>query len=168
MNCDRAFDLMTAPDGVDNPALARHLAACPRCQQMQDTLSPALNWFAADDTVDWTPSPQSGATTTPLLSMQAVRVAETAARDLSHRRTAFGWRRVLSIAALLFCGAALGVAAFDGRQPAAPASAPVPSKGLMTACLWTDSAQRSRLSAPSPSTIIASCVVCHVPHDISR
>lgn len=168
MNCDRAFDLMTAPDSVDDPALARHLAACPRCRQMQDTLSPALDWFTADGSFEWSLTSSGSATATPLLTEQAVQVAEAAARDLSHRNSSVRWRRVLSIAALLFAGAALGVAAFDGRRPAEPPSAVVPKNSLMTACLWTDAEQRSRLSAPSPSTLIASCVVCHVPHNVSR
>ena len=48
MNCDEAFDIFTMPDGLPNERLARHLANCPRCRQMKETLEPALALFDAD------------------------------------------------------------------------------------------------------------------------
>ncbi len=45
MNCDTAFDLMTDAEGAGSLALANHLAGCPRCRQMQETLAPALEFL---------------------------------------------------------------------------------------------------------------------------
>lgn len=165
MNCDCAFDRMTSPDGLTDPALQRHLDVCPRCRQMQETLSPALDWLTSGTAEPWSTSSATTATATPLLTMQAVRVAEEAAHDLSRRRTASQLRRVLSIAAMLICGAALGIAAYDVRRPTEP---PVHSvaPGLMTACLWNDPALRSRLPDSSAQSVVASCVVCHIPPSI--
>jgi hypothetical protein len=165
MNCDRAFDLMTSPDGLNDPALARHLDVCPRCRQMQETLSPALEWFATDGGGDWATSSHSGSTATPLLSLQAVRVAEAAARDLSGRRSMRDWRRALSIAAMLIAGVAVGVASIDGGRPDRnpPTTSPA---GLMTACLWNDPSLRARLPDASSQAVVASCVMCHVSNSV--
>ncbi|MDZ4688833.1 MAG: hypothetical protein SH850_27475 [Planctomycetaceae bacterium] len=167
MNCDRAFDLMTSADGQADPALARHLGICPRCRQMQDTLSPALDWLSAGGTDDWSDDRPATSGTAPLLTTQAVRVAEAAARDLSQRGTPMPttFRRALSIAVVLLFGAVLGVAAFDIRRPAAdqPQAASV---GLLTTCLWNDPALRLRMPDASAQSVVASCVVCHVPQSV--
>lgn len=46
MNCDQAFDALTSRGASENEALASHLASCPRCRDMADVLSPALELFA--------------------------------------------------------------------------------------------------------------------------
>ncbi len=48
MNCDQAFDhlTLTAPP-ADGHALAEHLAGCPRCRSLAETLEPALELFRA-------------------------------------------------------------------------------------------------------------------------
>ncbi|HUQ68066.1 MAG TPA: hypothetical protein VM165_01000 [Planctomycetaceae bacterium] len=167
MNCDRAFDLMTSADGQADPALARHLDSCPRCRQMQDTLSPALDWLSGGGVDDWSCDQPATSGTAPLLTAQAVRVAETAARDLSHRGAALPvtLRRALSIAVVLLFGAVLGVAAFDTRRPVAD-HPPTSSAALLTTCLWNDPALRLRMPDASAQSVVASCVVCHVPQSV--
>jgi hypothetical protein len=165
MNCDIAFDLMTSADRRDDPALVRHLEHCPRCRQMQETLSPALDWLSAGADGGWLPEPPAGQGAAPLLSSQAVRIAEAAARDLSQRQALSApvtFRRALSIAIVLLFGIALGVAGIEARQPVAD-RAPAASGQLMAACLWTDAESRDRLSAPSSQSVVASCIACHVP-----
>ena len=46
MNCDQAFDALTSRAASENEALSSHLDACPRCRDMADVLSPALELFA--------------------------------------------------------------------------------------------------------------------------
>ena len=46
MNCDQAFDALTSHGAAQNEALARHLETCPRCCDMADVFSPALELFA--------------------------------------------------------------------------------------------------------------------------
>lgn len=46
MNCDQAFDALTSHGSTQNELLARHLETCPRCCNMADVLSPALELFA--------------------------------------------------------------------------------------------------------------------------
>ena len=45
MNCDHAFECLTDPARRESQALASHLATCPRCRDMADALSPALDLF---------------------------------------------------------------------------------------------------------------------------
>ena len=45
MNCDQAFDCLTDSRRRHSAELERHLANCPRCRQMHDTLEPALDLF---------------------------------------------------------------------------------------------------------------------------
>lgn len=46
MNCDQAFDALTRRGASQNEALTEHLEVCPRCCDMADVLSPALELFA--------------------------------------------------------------------------------------------------------------------------
>lgn len=46
MNCNQAFDALTSLEASQNETLARHLDTCPRCRDMADVLSPALELFA--------------------------------------------------------------------------------------------------------------------------
>ena len=47
MNCDMAFEHLTDPNRRDRDELQRHLAACPRCRQMKETLEPAFDLLDA-------------------------------------------------------------------------------------------------------------------------
>lgn len=100
MNCDEAFELMTHPTDHQCAELHWHLQMCPRCLQMKETLSPALESFQQilDETIDLaefdkfhadfhqttdqeSPSifPKTGQ---PFLSADTVRMAEQAATRL--------------------------------------------------------------------------------------
>lgn len=100
MNCDEAFELMTHPTDHTSEELHWHLQLCPRCQQMKETLAPALEplqqfledldetdeltQFFADvqdtDTGDSSPAFQQAHK--PFLSEESVRIAEQAATRL--------------------------------------------------------------------------------------
>jgi hypothetical protein len=165
MNCDIAFDLMTSADRRDDPGLLRHLEHCPRCRQMQDTLSPALDWLSDSSVANWPQQPPATSGTAPLLSLQAVRIAESAARELSLRQALSApatFRRALSVAIVLLFGIALGVAGFETRPPA-PDPGPTVSGQLVAACLWTDAETRGRQVVSTSQAVVASCIACHVP-----
>lgn len=49
MNCNDAFDRLTMPSGRNDARLTAHLATCPRCRAMAETLAPALDLFAQTD-----------------------------------------------------------------------------------------------------------------------
>lgn len=46
MNCDQAFDALTSRRASQDEVLIEHLSACPRCRDMADVLSPALELLA--------------------------------------------------------------------------------------------------------------------------
>lgn len=165
MNCDRAFDLMTSADRQDDPELLRHLEHCPRCREMQETLSPALEWLSVGPQPEWSDLGLAPSETGPLLSAQAVRIAEDAARDLAARRALSlpaVYRRAISIAVVLMCGIALGMAGLDGNRGSSERPADL-AGGSLSACLWTSENGRSQLPNSSAQAVVASCVVCHVP-----
>ncbi|MFK7779303.1 MAG: hypothetical protein QM501_14450 [Gimesia sp.] len=100
MNCDEAFDLMTHPTDHSSEDLAWHLQLCPRCQQMKETLAPALEPFQqflgdlseTDELADFFADVQKTSgrdsasgfqqTHEPFLSKESVRIAEQAATRL--------------------------------------------------------------------------------------
>ncbi|WP_339729802.1 hypothetical protein [uncultured Gimesia sp.] len=97
MNCDEAFELMTHPTDHQCEELRWHLQMCPRCQQMKETLAPALESFqqVLDESTDLdefdkfhaefhqTADQESASifpkTGQPFLSAETVRMAEQAA-----------------------------------------------------------------------------------------
>jgi hypothetical protein len=161
MNCDQAFELMTDPVGTTSLALNRHLERCPRCRQMQQTLSPALDWMLA---TSHAPVEAAGAShgASPFLSAQAVLVAEEAARSLPKRRHGAGsdaLRRAVVIAAVAVLGVLFGAMS---QEPAAPQTPALPA-GALAACLWDQPQLRAQLADGSARGVVVSCVVCHVP-----
>jgi hypothetical protein len=161
MKCDQAFELMTDPIGTTSPALQRHLERCPRCRQMQDTLSPALDWMRRSTDA---PSASEGAFggESPFLTAQAVMVAEQAARSLPRRHGEwFGdsLRRALLITAVALLGVAFGALMMEPRSRETPA---LPA-GTLTACLWDQPSLRDKLPDFSARGVVVSCVACHVP-----
>ncbi|QDT41137.1 hypothetical protein Pan241w_11970 [Gimesia alba] len=100
MNCDEAFELMTHPTDHQCEELLWHLQMCPRCQQMKETLAPALESFQQilDEPTDLdgfdkfhadfhqTAAPETASifpkTGQPFLSAETVRMAEQAATRL--------------------------------------------------------------------------------------
>src|SRR5262245_62719666 len=92
MNCDTAFDLMTNAEGSRSVALARHLDECPRCRQMQATLSPALDFLVATPPADGAHEPAVPPSATagtgrrqPIVTAEALRIAQQTAIALRTR-----------------------------------------------------------------------------------
>ncbi|MCH9653185.1 MAG: hypothetical protein K0U86_05260 [Planctomycetes bacterium] len=178
MNCDEAFDLMTHPTDHNSEELVWHLELCPRCQQMKETLAPALEplhqfledlsetdelteFFAdAQQTSDQESASALPQTRKPFLSEESVRMAEQAATRL---RTAAGTsqvtkqthkskpyqKRLMQAALILLAGFLMGW----GISSGGPGSHYLPSgvNGLSSQqpCLWV--AQRD--SAANPTDI---------------
>ena len=176
MNCDAAFDQLTAPNGRTDPALAQHLASCPRCRQMRDTLSPA---FALFDATDFdSPSatdarPEASGSSRPahslLLTPESVEVAERCARSLATRsrlrRCGVDPRtlRMAGAAALVMFGAMCGMwGSAPGSEPRSPLPRVTPAQHL-AACTRT-AVGNIDYAAPAvdPKSIVMSCVACHL------
>lgn len=169
MNCDQAFDLMTTPPARDSHALAGHLARCRRCRDMQNALSPALESFAdaRRQPRNEIPTPS---TARPWLSVEALAVAEQASRRLTRPlrpapRSYLSWASSVAIAG--FAGAILGAFAVRDARPNHAALATIAEPSMLTACLWTEERSRNHAagSGQSPRSVVASCVLCHVPAD---
>ncbi|OYW20190.1 MAG: hypothetical protein B7Z55_07650 [Planctomycetales bacterium 12-60-4] len=164
MNCDEAFDALTDLQRADSSALAEHLAGCPRCRQMRETLSPALEWLHTDadkfgSDVSWS----SGSATSPLLTAQALRIAEQVSRDLPRRRSSGArLRQLVTIAAVAIAGIAVGALGIDGGHDQ-PSSPTIGDETMLTACLWTTPGLRDGLPDASARGVVVSCVMCHVP-----
>ena len=166
MNCDDAFDLLTDPSRPATLELDRHLGLCPRCRQMRDVLEPALALFEGDDpprepACDSAPA---RARTAPLLTPEAVQLAERAAGEL--RRASAGrfaprrtWTAAASCAAVALVGLAVSFSAalLTGNEPAAPRGAATPVTG--TVCLWQSPEQAAEAQSRS---IVLSCMACHL------
>lgn len=165
MNCDTAFDLMTDADGARSLALANHLADCPRCRQMQDTLAPALDFLAecgpghsVEPFASTFDAASSSASRQPLVTAQALRIAHetamtlTALSETRHER----WRRLaghgVRYAAVFAAGLLLAFTLFESRQP------PVP-KGQ---CTRHDADRDGQpRTAAEIRALARSCAVCH-------
>jgi hypothetical protein len=160
MNCDDAFDRMTSPGANGDPALQAHLRSCPRCRDMQQTLSPAMEWLASFDDPDCTSQRAA-----PLLTDEALRVAERAARRLGRPRVAsdaprgmmgrFGsWIFVAGVATLVF---------FAVLFPPSARRTALPKGTASTACLWSAPLNERALVPPTADQVIATCAACHLP-----
>lgn len=167
MNCDEAFELLTSRDGRTSESLDAHLQRCPRCREMQEILSPALDWLAWDAEAP-VPDRRGPATAfAPLLTAQAVSIAEEAARRLPGRRSQrlAWWRQFGMITAIALGGVLIGLFSAQERPPQTE-SAALTSDPLLAACLWTSPGLRSSLSDSSPRSVVVSCVMCHVPSQV--
>ena len=63
MNCDQAFDVMTSSDRLSDRGLHAHMADCPRCRDMRETLEPAIRMLSSDsvnprDMQPWITAPE--------------------------------------------------------------------------------------------------------------
>lgn len=162
MNCDEAFDRMTSPGAPDDSALRHHLNGCRRCRDMQETLSPAIEWLTVAD------EPSAQAERARFLTEDAVQVAERAAHRLGTRSAASAprrvdWRKPRSwwIAAGMGAAFLLAVALPSSHQPARPA--PLRSLASPTSdCLWTLAANDLRRTQPVAEQLIAACAACHL------
>lgn len=157
MNCDQAFDCLTDSRRRHSAELERHLAACPRCRQMHDTLEPALDLF--DGVVE---EPDvSALVREPRASGQpeSLRVAEqTAARLFAARdpgRRGSDWNGFLRYTTVFVCGAVVVLALGAAQQRFGPDFSPRDEK-----CLFKREGP-DRWRAMSKADAIAACQNCH-------
>lgn len=168
MNCDTAFDLLTDPQGAASVALESHLARCPRCRQMQETLAPALDWMqdaaGAEDRDDLIAAGRSPGDRAPAFATaEALEIAQQAAARLSTRRLSSAVRyqrwaiRLAACAALVFAGGLLGRAMVSGL----PVNDGNPESSV---CRRAEVATHTA-GTRSPAQIqalVASCTACHL------
>lgn len=174
MNCDQAFDAITDPTGAESAALQAHLAQCPRCREMRETLAPALNALYDDRDAAVRAEPAWPAASLPRLDLQ--QLAATAASQLAvtssaqptaapRRRVLHnGWGHLLTAALLLVIGVGVG---WGGHQLAQP---PVPLQptglatptGMPSACLWKSRQAGATATDESPRSVVLSCLACHL------
>lgn len=170
MNCDEAFEILTDPARNADAQLQWHLDMCARCRQMRDVLEPAMSLFGKTDETDADrplngmsiPADSAGhddPANRPFLSVEAVRVAETAARRLHHTtRNAStpppSRGRWLQYAAVMFI-ALSGIFAVQGvRERDLPTAAE-------SACLWQARVSDQSVVPESPRLVVQSCIACH-------
>jgi hypothetical protein len=160
MTCDDAFDAMTA-DAEFSAELRFHLANCPRCRQMHETLSPALN--ALDDVLDHRPAAPWLSASQP--SQDAVALARTVAADLTRSAVITRrWQRLatgLRYTAALFVAFALGLAFIPLSRPSPGRDAAVPAPpGSCTRTLVQ--------SSTDARALVKTCMACHIRPEASK
>lgn len=175
MNCDQAFDAITDPTGAESAALREHLARCPRCREMRETLSPALNALYEDRDASRHAETAWSGTSLPRLDLQqlaaesASRLAVTAPAHsrLAPRRRSLpaAWSHLLTASLLLAVGAGIG---WGGHQLSRSPGAPQPPElatpaGMSSACLWKSRQAGADAAGESPRTVVLSCLACHLP-----
>lgn len=153
MTCDDAFDRMTSEADLSAETRA-HLAACPRCREMHETLSPALDALDSSE-ADGPSSPWlAGATA----SSEAVTLARTVAGELTQASVVTRrWQAAMTAiryTAVLFVGATLGFAVLTpaGTKPA-DGNVGVPP----AACTRT-----LVQSSTDAQALVKTCMACHV------
>lgn len=179
MNCDEAFDCLTDPARRDGDELKWHLDLCPRCRQMKDVLSPALDLIApAQDaeefgalshSVDESGLDLEKASPRPAtLSAESLRLAERTAADLARRsrgprqlRRRFG--SITRFVAIFLLGAVITLSATtwsNRRDRDRNAASGPPTRND---CLWVQHDQQAK-AGPSRTSrqVVLSCVDCHL------
>lgn len=156
MNCDQAFEAMTDPARDDSLLLMEHLAACPRCREMYETLEPALGLFDVPDaesasererhfTVEMMPSVQMAQQVATRLTPQ----------DRSTTRRTARHRHAGAIVASGILGFLLSFSVMmlinDGHS-----TSPV----IVTECSWLNREETS--DSEDASDVVHTCVTCHL------
>jgi cytochrome c553 len=170
MTCDEAFDRMTSEAEL-TPATRAHLAGCPRCREMHDTLSPALEALESEPPRRASPWLEAG----------------TASSEAQVGMS------VLRYSAILLVGATFGMALMRPAASEPTEGARIPSaactrglvqsstdaKALVRTCIACHkSEESSRRAEPFPLDAIqagkmtafltrkpAACQRCPLPHD---
>lgn len=158
MNCDQAFDALTSREASQNGTLADHLETCPRCCDMADVLSPALELFAPATLEEQ--ATDSGKTNSSSIHRSTVPGSENAdwvdtapwrnSVQSARRARRDGLKIVGAVAlvALLTVGfASLGR---DGSQ-----------SGLLSPLAAAECIRKSP-DPMTPETAVAACVSCHL------
>jgi hypothetical protein len=175
MNCDQAFDAITDPTGAESAALREHLARCPRCREMQETLSPALHALFEDRDASRRAEPVWSGASLPRLDLQQL-AAESASQfavstpgrssfAVRRRSLPAAWSHLLTAALLLAIGVGVG---WGGHQLSRSPGASQPSflstpTGMSSACLWKSRQTGEAPKGESPRTVVLSCLACHMP-----
>lgn len=165
MNCDEAFERLTSPPESDNGPLERHLNECARCRAMQEALSPAIAWLAADadlpESRDESPRWH--------LSEEAVRIAERTSRRLQSRPRAAAqapraarregqWFLLAAVVVLVLFAVWLPPERTSNDLPSVTTS----SAPAAISCTWQMAARVDRGAPAAAEQVIASCVACHL------
>jgi len=171
MNCDQAFEQLTDPTRSYSAPLEAHLAECPRCRHMREALSPALACFGSPEkasSADIEPAGNPGnAAGAHFLSVEAVQVAEAAARQLAARRQvsrppvhAFTGLAAACAAIIMVAAAMTLDVVRNDRLDFAPAAF---EKPMIAACTRADYAgERDPLVAVNSRSVVLSCMGCHL------
>ncbi len=152
MNCDQAFDCLTDSHRRSSAELERHLAGCPRCRQMHDTLEPALDLF--DGVVEEPDLSGLVRDSRPMVSTESRQFAEqTAARLVAtggSRQRRGNWPGFVRYAAIFLFGAGallgLGAAQDLFREPG---------------CTYR-SRSLIRWGTDQSDAVVARCLECHL------
>ena len=188
MNCDQAFDCLTDAARRHSDELKQHLDLCPRCRQMQEVLSPAINLLVppvdSGDYRSFSQIDESGLDLDNepmfrprpvLLSAESIRLAERTAAELARqscnreqvRRRRF--RSLSRFAALLLLGAVItfAVTAWSNRRERDRTTV----SGIPSAdkCLWVHHDKNKQPgSTQSSRQVVLSCVDCHLGQPFER
>lgn len=181
MNCDTAFEHLTDSRYRKSAELQQHLAQCPRCRLMQDTLAPALNWLGNNPDFDSDDgSPESSVSAiqhhhgsqrapTPFLTLEAVEVAEQAAQRLSSRtkpvrKLLRQWGVIAAqYAVAMGIGGVLVFGTLTGRPDAQISIPHAVSTPSLSDCTRLQFAQLDfHAPAVDPKNVVMSCVACHL------
>jgi hypothetical protein len=158
MTCDEAFDRMTSEAGL-TPATRAHLAECPRCREMHDTLSPALDGFGTAGCQPVASPWLEGRTA----SSEAVALARTVAAELTRasdvtRRWQVGLS-MLRYAAILLVGATFGMALMRPAESQPTEGARIPSAACTRGLVE---------SSTNAKALVRTCIACHKSEESSH
>ena len=172
MNCDEAFDFLTTPNNRPNKQFEGHLAMCPRCRQMKETLEPALAMFNTNAAAEGHAQidfllneelPQHETFRQDTVSAETVQLAESTAAEFS-AQVPPGWPRLRKAAALvgsqvalIFLGAVIAFGLFHIPEDLQTSSMAVASE----TCLWQNSNRTDQLPNGDPHTVASTCLRCH-------
>jgi hypothetical protein len=173
MNCDTAFDLMTDAEGSRSLALARHLDDCPRCRQMQATLSPALDFLVETRPADGAHEsaiPHSATASAgrrqPIVTAEALRIAQQTAIALRDRTESPRIRmqrlagRTLQYSAVFAAGLLVALMLFEVGRGTGPGDRECTRYAAVTKNPQRTSAEIQALQL--------SCARCHNPSESPR
>jgi hypothetical protein len=182
MNCDEAFDALTATDSRSSDELQQHLLNCPRCREMREVLSPALALFqpSSDFSSLLAGEIDGDADVEPLrqkfLSLEAVQIARETAQRLQvseqvagsvPSRRDYRWLAVqVAVAAATSAAVAL-IFAFGFTSPNTKSRGVSGSSATVQLCLWKNKSDLDRREG-LPESIVSSCVACHLHKSAMR
>jgi len=170
VNCDQAFECLTDPFHAGQPELEQHLAGCPRCRQMQETLEPALGLFAEEHHSWETEADEcfsQDAGPAEFLSPSIIRLADHAALQLQRQtKPVRTQRKILTKAAccvaLVLFGAAISYGVLAVQDEPQKPSVPGQIIAEDVPCLWLSPEKVVVTEQTRSRDVVLSCLVCHV------